>query len=211
MESNHGPSELQSDTLQTELLPLGLKIIEDFLSKEEEKSLLDKIENGGWEGDGEKIRRVQQFGVRYDYKTHQVDHEAKAPEIPKFLHFLIERISPFISTAIRQVFVNEYVHHQGIGPHIDPPDTFGPEIFGVSLGSPAVMRFSREEYDNVNVLLNPRSLLIMSGESRYLWKHEIPYTKSVVGFPRRKKGFRRISVTLRGVMSPPSSTDMVGS
>ena len=98
------------------------------------------------------------------------------------------------------MFINEYVHHQGIGPHIDPPDTFGPEIYGISLGSPAVMRFSRKGYNNIDVLLNPRSLLVMTGESRYLWHHEIPYTKSVMGFERRKKGFRRISITLRSTI-----------
>lgn len=200
MGSNHGPPDLQSGTLQTELLPLGFRMIENFLSMEEEVRLLKTIDQGTWEGDGDKFRRVQQYGVRYDYKAHKVDVEAKAPEIPLFLHFVIERISPFVSTAIRQVFINEYIHHQGIGPHIDPPETFGPEIFGVSLGSPAVMRFSREGYANVDVLLKPRSLMVMTGESRYLWKHEIPYSKSVPGFPRREKGFRRISITLRGVM-----------
>lgn len=202
MDSNHGPSGLQPNALQTELLPHGFKIVEDFLSKDEERFLLEEIDNGVWEGDGDKIRRVQQFGAKYDYKTHQIDREAKVPQIPKFLQFVIKRLASFSSSELQQVFVNEYVHHQGIGPHIDPIDSFGPEIFGISLGSPTVLRFSREGFVSIDVLLKPRSLLIMTEDSRYLWKHEIPYTKSVVGFPRRQKGFRRISLTFRGIVQP---------
>lgn len=65
-----------------------------------------------------------------------------------------------------------------------------------------MMRFStteKEEDENVDVLLSPGSLILMSGEARYRWKHEIN---------RKQKGFqvwegeeidqkRRISITLR--------------
>ncbi|KAK4763242.1 hypothetical protein SAY86_009010 [Trapa natans] len=85
----------------------------------------------------------------------------------------------------------------------------------VSLQSPCVMHFipassngTQEEEDEENyehpvgskvpVYLNPGSLVIMAGEARYCWKHEI----------NRKPGFqvwdgreieqkRRISITLR--------------
>lgn len=64
------------------------------------------------------------------------------------------------------------------------------------------MRFSPAEADeaeDVDVLLSPGSLILMSGEARYQWKHEIN---------RKENGFqvwqgeeisqkRRISITLR--------------
>lgn len=65
-----------------------------------------------------------------------------------------------------------------------------------------MMRFSpaeKEEDEYVDVLLSPGSLILMSGEARYRWKHEIN---------RKQSGFqvwedeeidqkRRISITLR--------------
>lgn len=85
----------------------------------------------------------------------------------------------------------------------------------VSLESACVMHFSpapgngvkmeqsrKEEEAAVGILLTPGSLVVMSGEARYLWKHEI----------NRKPGFqvwqgeelaqsRRISITLRKLSS----------
>lgn len=101
---------------------------------------------------------------------------------------------------------------QGICAHVDLL-RFDDGIAIVSLESPCVMHFTpassntkEEEEENyghpvgpkVAVYLNPGSLVIMSGEARYSWKHEI----------NRKPGFqvwdgqeleqkRRISVTLR--------------
>lgn len=101
---------------------------------------------------------------------------------------------------------------QGICAHVDLM-RFDDGIAIVSLESPCVMHFTpassniQEEKENdghpehkVPVYLNPGSLVVMSGEARYSWKHEI----------NRKPGFqvwdgeeleqkRRISITLRKV------------
>lgn len=42
-----------------------------------------------------------------------------------------------------------------------------------------------------------RSLLVMSGEARWRWQHEIPRTKQ-----GRTVGFRRVSLTYRTVGNP---------
>lgn len=77
----------------------------------------------------------------------------------------------------------------------------------VSLESTCVMHFSRVENDTsgvqdpqhkVPVLLTPGCLILMWGEARYLWKHEInrkPGIQIWEGQEIDQK--RRISVTLR--------------
>ncbi|KAK6780774.1 hypothetical protein RDI58_022958 [Solanum bulbocastanum] len=95
---------------------------------------------------------------------------------------------------------------EGICPHVDLM-RFEDGIAIVSLNSSCVMHFSRVENETrsaqdpphkVPVLLTPGCLILMWGEARYLWKHEI----------NRKPGFqiwegreidqkKRISVTLR--------------
>ncbi|KAI4304527.1 hypothetical protein MLD38_040023 [Melastoma candidum] len=114
-----------------------------------------------------------------------------------------------------QLIVNSYQPGEGICAHVDLL-RFEDGIAIVSLESPCVMHFSRaaqkhegldmptkeEDEAAVGVLLTPGSLVVMSGEARYLWKHEI----------NRKPGFqvwlgeelvqsRRISITLRKLCS----------
>ncbi|XP_059295095.1 uncharacterized protein LOC132048188 isoform X2 [Lycium ferocissimum] len=105
-----------------------------------------------------------------------------------------------------QLIVNMYQPGEGICPHVDLM-RFEDGIAIVSLESSCVMHFSRvksetckaqDPQQKVPVLLTPGCLILMWGEARYLWKHEI----------NRKPGFqiwegqeidqnRRISVTLR--------------
>ncbi|KAG0479042.1 hypothetical protein HPP92_013761 [Vanilla planifolia] len=103
-----------------------------------------------------------------------------------------------------QLIVNVYQPGEGICAHIDLM-RFEDGIAIVSMESECVMHFSRADKGcedgfevRVPILLNPGSLLVLSGEARYLWKHEI----------NRQTGFqmwnekeiaqkRRTSVTLR--------------
>lgn len=100
---------------------------------------------------------------------------------------------------------------QGICPHVDLM-RFEDGIGIVSLESSCIMHFThvdgteasdngregRDQSTKVPVYLTPGSVVVMSGEARYLWKHEI----------NRKPGFqmwegqeidqkRRTSITLR--------------
>uniref|UniRef100_M1AT61 Fe2OG dioxygenase domain-containing protein n=1 Tax=Solanum tuberosum TaxID=4113 RepID=M1AT61_SOLTU len=105
-----------------------------------------------------------------------------------------------------QLIANKYQPGEGICPHVDLM-RFEDGIAIVSLESSCVMHFSRVENETCSaqdpphktpVLLTPGCLILMWGEARYLWKHEI----------NRKPGFqiwegqeidqkKRISVTLR--------------
>jgi len=51
----------------------------------------------------------------------------------------------------------------------------------------------------IPVLLEPGSLLVMRGEARYRWKHDIPSRKSDLYEGRTIQRLRRVSITLRTI------------
>lgn len=58
------------------------------------------------------------------------------------------------------------------------------------------MAFTQEGKEQVEVLLEPRSLVMLYGEARYNWKHAIP-ARTRDGEVERG---RRVSLTLRKVV-----------
>ena len=86
--------------------------------------------------------------------------------------------------------MTRYPAGAGIGSHRDAP-MFGPQVVGVSLRAPSVMRFRRSvggvRYGH-DVTLEPRSAYVLGGKARSAWKHEIPPTKDL-----------RYSITFRTV------------
>jgi len=87
-----------------------------------------------------------------------------------------------------QIIINEYVPGQGISKHIDDPKQFGEWIMCISLGSHVEMTF-----DDYDISLNPCSLVVMTGDSRYKYTHQIKSRKSDKGIPRTT----RVSITFR--------------
>lgn len=166
----------------------GLFQAKNVISAEEESALLRTIEGGKW--DETLSRRVQQFGHSYVYKKESRD-VLPVPDWAVHLFEECRRQLPIPETPLDklQVIVNEYLPGQGISKHIDNPHQFGEWVLTVSLGSPATMVFSKEK-EEVSVVLERCSAYLMTGDSRYSWKHSIP----------ARKGDRtgtRISVTFR--------------
>lgn len=97
----------------------------------------------------------------------------------------------------------------GIPPHVDTHSAFEDAIVSLSLASDIVMEFrkpsptnGKDYMDHVSLTLPRRSLLIMSGESRYGWKHGITPRKIDVirdadGHLTTKFRSKRISYTFR--------------
>ncbi|WP_447735913.1 alpha-ketoglutarate-dependent dioxygenase AlkB [Pseudomonas shirazensis] len=179
--------------------PVGLKVIEDFLTSKEESSLLSCIEKSPW--DDSMRRRVQHYGWRYDYKARKIDPSAYLGPLPKWAQNLARKLvkAGHISALPDQVIVNEYVGNQGISKHIDCKECFLGPIVTISLLESWEMIFSRRHKQDVEtkykVVLGRRSAAVMSGESRTDWFHEIPKRTKEAGVSRE----RRISITFRKV------------
>jgi alkylated DNA repair dioxygenase AlkB len=78
-----------------------------------------------------------------------------------------------------QVTVQEYQPGTGIGDHCDERQCFGPDIVTISLLAPCTYRLTHRQQQQVHVhIVQPRSVVVLQGDSRLIWKHGIPTTKT---------------------------------
>ncbi|PWN86595.1 hypothetical protein FA10DRAFT_217970, partial [Acaromyces ingoldii] len=119
------------------------------------------------------------------------------------------------------VILNLYEAGQGLASHIDLPHQFDDGILVCSFGSGCTMRFSREssaggeqwqekgqneEREQVeHVYLEDRSLVLLSGESRWAWKHGIEardedLVEGEAGEVERIRRGKRLSITVRWLL-----------
>lgn len=151
-----------------------INVIEDFISPEEEESLLIDLVAGiptGTKRNNNSVRNVvQRWGSSVPYRN-----DILGAVIPKHFQFLLDRlVAQKLATARPDsVTMNQYLKKQAILAHIDAPE--GGEVITVlSLKSPATMLFRYQQTDRVfSVHLPPRSLVQIRDEIRYNWTHEI--------------------------------------
>jgi alkylated DNA repair dioxygenase AlkB len=191
--------------------PEGLRYQPGFVDASTEAELIARIETlplqpfqfGAYEGK----RRVASFGFRYDYSLRKLQ---EAHPIPGWLTSVIRSVEEFgglPTGSVAQVLCTEYDAGVGIGWHRDKPHF--DEIFGLSLKSPCKFRFRRpagDKWERFTLIAEPRSLYMMSGESRQVWEHSIPAVEQ-----------RRYSITFRtmrndkaGIVHGPPSTALPG-
>ncbi|XP_044775397.1 alkylated DNA repair protein alkB homolog 8 [Neomonachus schauinslandi] len=167
--------------LGLQALPPGLMVVEEIISSEDEKILLESV---NWTEDVDsrnvqkslKHRRVKHFGYEFHYENNSVDKDKPLPGgLPDIWDSILEKWlkEGFIKHKPDQLTVNQYEPGHGIPAHIDTHSAFEEEIVSLSLGSEIVMDFKHPDGVTVPVMLPRRSLLVMTGESRYLWTHGI--------------------------------------
>ena len=157
----------------------GLTYVDGFVLAEDQARLLAAIDGEPWLSDLK--RRVQHYGYRYDYKARKVTPSMFLGPLPAWSMPLASRLvaGGYMAEPPDQLIVNEYEPGQGIAAHVDCVPCFGPVICSVTLGSHCVMEFAATAADAEELLLlEPGSLLVMAGESRYDWRHAIPARKS---------------------------------
>jgi len=173
--------------------PAGLRYYREIITASAEHELIKRIRGlplapfqfGAYEGK----RRVASFGFKYDYT---LKHLQDAVEVPEWLAPIIEKVEAYGGPAmkIKQVLCTEYDAGVGIGWHRDKPHFV--EVFGLSLGSACRFRFRRklgEKWERFTLDADPRSLYVMTGESRHVWEHSIPPVES----PRYSITFRSMA------------------
>ena len=165
-------------TLFVEPLLAGLDYREDFLTRDEEGALITQLEATdlapfrfhGWTGN----RKTQSFGWRYDF-----DDASFSPTepIPQWLQPLRGKAAALADVApddIVHVLAARYDPGAGIGWHKDR--SVFEKIVGVSLGSPAILRFRQRDgssFKRYSLPVEPRSAYLLSGEARHEWEHRI--------------------------------------
>ncbi len=199
----------------------GLTLHQGFITPAEEQKILAFLNDSSkctWRTD--LSRRTMHFGGTYCLMPSNLDpvplakpQTLQAPPMPEELSWLIQRMIDVhvLSDSQRPQYciVNEYRENLGISAHTENFQ-FGEPVVGLSLLSACPIRFHelQKPYDGSvrsgkagkaertsrkeDVVLPGRSLLRMSGESRWRWQHEI--VRSAKG---RGAGWKRISLTFR--------------
>ena len=208
--SRGGEKLRQSRVEQIELfgkapkLPEGFAYQSEFISNDEERALLQALEQIEFSevrmhGVVAK-RRVAHYGRGYEYNSAGL---TEAAPIPAFLMPLRESAATFAERApdeFAEALVTDYPEGAPIGWHRDAPPF--DIIVGVSLLSDCTMHFrpwpparnGTRGPKPVTQLLERRSVYILRGPSRTQWQHRIPPTKT-----------RRISITFRTLRRGPEA------
>jgi len=181
-------------------VPDGFHYRNDFVTRDEEASLVDEIgrvEFSTFEMRGVVARRrVAFYGSSYDAGA------VSALPLPAFLDPLRERVAAWAgvdAAAFAMALINEYSPGAPIGWHRDAPQ-YG-IVAGVSLLSSCRMKFrpyvrpaaraarsGDRRAATHEVVLERRSAYVMTGESRSAYEHHIPAVSAL-----------RYSITFRTV------------
>ena len=178
----------QNNSLKVDLK--GVKVYPDFISESEETQLVQDIDQGEWLP-SQSGRFKQDYGPRANYKRKKLKLD-KFQGLPGYSQYIRDRLAGLgeLTHFIPVEQCNlDYKPELGssIDFHFDDFWLWGERLIIVNLLSDSFMFFNYED-KFIKVPLPRRSLILMSGEGRFLWKHAIA---------REDIHSRRISVTFR--------------
>jgi len=179
----------------------GLKYIQNYITDDDHRNILNSIDGEQWSG--ELKRRVQHYGYKYDYRSRSINQKMFLGPLPEWCSQISKRLfdDNLMPQIPDQLIVNEYNPGQGIASHVDCQPCFGNTVVSLSLNSGVIMELkSAISKRKVDIWLEPKSVVILSGESRYWWIHGIVPRKSDIINHERKMRERRISLTFRKVI-----------
>lgn len=147
--------------------------MKDFVTEEEESILLSCIKWDECDSGNLKYRKVKHYGYEFRYDINNVDKNAPLSSgIPEECENILNRFrqnnKQFKNFKPDQLTINEYKPGQGIPPHVDTHSAFEDPLLSLSLGASVNMEFRDNDDNHISLLLPRRSLLIMSGEPRYI-------------------------------------------
>ena len=169
---------------RADLLPPGLRVEPAIIDADEERALLTTaaalpLREARYKSYTAR-RRVYAYGSQFDFDAYRL-HPTAIGELPAPLHALRERLAAWAGVRpddFVHVMIAEYRPGTPLGWHRDAPDY--ELIVGVSLGSPARLRFrpwpprDPKKDDIVAIDLTPRSAYLMRDTARWGWQHSVP-------------------------------------
>lgn len=189
-------AEVFDNSLRLQNIPTGLYLQQNVISSELESKIIQWLDTQTWST--ELSRRTQHYGYIYNYNSKNI---VPGPPIQGPLLDICNLFKNANIMDPTQCLVNEYYRNQGIAPHVDAKH-FGPVICSLSLGNDTSMYFTNNE-DIFQCFLPQRSLIMLTDDSRYKWKHYIPktvtYKDSNGNSINKSSNYRRISLTFRTI------------
>ena len=150
--------------------PPGFRLMEDFISKDEEELLIEFANSLPWEN-YEKMGKVARRKI-YAY--------GKDRPFPKEIEFLLPRVArelKVLASEIGHGLFTYYPEGAPIGWHRDAP--LYDKLLGVSLKNACEMKLRPYNINlsKVSVTLPARSAYVIEGSVRWSWEHHIPPVK----------------------------------
>lgn len=146
-----------------------VKVIENFITEEESAEILSHV-NTYNHSKGVGRNSIKRYGSMIPYNSNIASRN-----LPDWSDFLIRKLAD-LNIKCNSITINEYHKGQGIGPHVDSK-TSGDVISVLSLVGDAIMELTFGKESKL-IALPARSLLIMTEEERWKWKHSIQPVKS---------------------------------
>lgn len=159
--------------------PGGLRYQPGFLPPEDQEFLLQRLRElrfDQWQQIRFRGQLARRRKVAYGWNYEPSDRElTRAPPMPEYLHRFRDRCAEELGMApakLAAATLTYYPPGAGIGRHKDAP-YFGNEVAGLSLGTAARIIFRRGDR-KATLTLEPGSLLLLTGDAREKWTHEMP-------------------------------------
>ena len=143
-------------------------------------------------------------GYKYDYKARRIDYSMKIGDLPLWSIEIAKKLydDNYFKEIPDQIIVNEYLSGQGISKHIDCEPCVEDTMISLSLEDSVVMNLvdTLDPKNIVPLLLEPGSIVILKGDARYHWLHEIRPRKTHEYRGQKYKLKRRVSLTFRRII-----------
>jgi alkylated DNA repair dioxygenase AlkB len=176
--------------------PEGIVYRPELLSVDDEDELVRRMKTLRFDPivlHGQAAKRTgRHYGLDYDYGSRTPMPGEPVPHWLLPVRAKAAKLAGHDPEELVEILVQRYPPGATIGWHRDAP-AFG-TVIGVSLGGFSRLRFQRGKRDQRRVwevMLEPRSGYVLSGEARRSWEHSIPPTKEL-----------RYSITFRTLRKP---------
>jgi alkylated DNA repair dioxygenase AlkB len=175
----------------------GLRYVAGYLDNVAQTRLLTDVDSQPWQHAGG--RAVQIYGYSYHHLKGGI---YRLGDLPAWALEVAARLQQdgLMPCLADQMIVNAYEPGAGISAHIDL-SAFDDAIVAIGLGSTCVMQFAdKTSGRHEELLVEPGSALVLSGEARSQWTHAIPARTSDLWHNRELVRGRRVSLTFRRML-----------
>ncbi|VDM98204.1 unnamed protein product [Thelazia callipaeda] len=172
----------------------GLHIVLDFLNEEEEMDLVQTIDKTEWVL-SQSGRRKQDYGPRVNFKHKKIKID-RFVGMPVYVDTILNKMNAVSHDLLGSYQPLELCNLEyddsrwsTIEMHCDDTWIWGDRLISLNLLSNSVLTYAHEDKNVIVYVPVPRrSIVCMTGEIRYSWKHAV--------FPEHIRG-RRIALTMR--------------
>ena len=149
-----------------------VKVLPNFVTEAEEAEILRVIE-GRLGGKSWEVAHLDSL-IRSYREIYVPKSDAQAAGLRRVDDFVEQRFAHSFPLTDVYHFL-EYKPEGYVRPHFDNEAESSHVVAGLSLSDTRVMTLTRDGHPDIELLLPPRSLYVLSGPCRYKWLHGIDY------------------------------------